>query len=55
MEINNLKKKVIVIGAGPGGIMAGGKAAENGNEVILIEKNNKIGRKILISGKAGAT
>ena len=31
--------------------MAAGKAAENGNEVILIEKNNKIGRKILISGK----
>jgi predicted Rossmann fold flavoprotein len=51
MEINNMKKKVIVIGAGPGGIMAAGKAAENGNEVILIEKNNKIGRKILISGK----
>ncbi|NLI57068.1 MAG: NAD(P)/FAD-dependent oxidoreductase [Clostridium sp.] len=46
-----MKKKVIVIGAGPGGIMAAGKAAENGNEVILIEKNNKIGRKILISGK----
>ena len=46
-----MKKKVIVIGAGPGGIMAAGKAAETGNEEILIEKNNKIGRKILISGK----
>ena len=31
--------------------MAAGKAAENGNQVILVEKNNRIGRKILISGK----
>jgi predicted Rossmann fold flavoprotein len=46
-----MKNKVIVIGAGPAGIMAAGKAAENDNNVILIEKNNKIGRKILISGK----
>jgi predicted Rossmann fold flavoprotein len=46
-----MKKKIVVIGAGPAGIMAAGKAAENGNQVILVEKNNRIGRKILISGK----
>ena len=44
-------KKVVVVGAGPAGIMAAGKASESGNQVILIEKNNSIGKKILISGK----
>lgn len=46
-----MSKKVVVIGAGPGGIMAAGKASENGNEVILLDKNDRIGKKILISGK----
>jgi len=44
-------KKVVVIGAGPGGIMAAGKAAERGHNVTLFEKNDRIGKKILISGK----
>ena len=43
--------KVIVIGGGPAGIMAAGIAAKNGSEVLLIEKNEKLGKKILISGK----
>ncbi|MDQ2085786.1 NAD(P)/FAD-dependent oxidoreductase [Herbivorax sp. ANBcel31] len=46
-----MAKKVIVIGAGPAGIMAAGKASEKGNDVILVEKNNETGKKILISGK----
>ncbi len=46
-----MRKRVFVIGGGPAGIMAAGKAAELGNDVILFEKNNKIGKKILISGK----
>lgn len=46
-----MKKKVVVVGAGPAGIMAAGKASESGNQVILIEKNNMIGKKLLISGK----
>lgn len=43
--------KIIVIGAGASGIMAAGIAAKNGNDVLLLEKNDRAGRKILISGK----
>lgn len=46
-----MKKKVIVIGAGAAGLMAAGHAAEKGHEVHLYEKNNRIGKKILITGK----
>lgn len=41
----------IVIGGGPAGMMAAGKAAERGKNVLLIEKNDILGRKLLISGK----
>ncbi len=44
-------KKVCVIGGGPAGLMAAYAAAENGNEVLLIEKNEKLGKKIYITGK----
>lgn len=43
--------KVIVIGGGPAGIMSAISSAQNGNDVILIEKNNSLGKKILITGK----
>ena len=43
--------KVIVIGAGPAGMMAAGAAAENGADVMLIEKNRLVGRKLAITGK----
>ena len=42
---------VAVIGAGPAGMMAAGIAAQNGARVILIEKNDKPGKKLLITGK----
>ena len=42
---------MIVIGAGPAGMMAAGIAARRGLKVILIEKNNRVGRKLLITGK----
>ena len=42
---------VIVIGAGPAGMMAAGTAAENGARVLLIEKNARVGRKLAITGK----
>lgn len=45
------RTKVIVIGAGPAGMMAAGAAAENGADTILIEKNQKVGRKLAITGK----
>ena len=42
---------VIVIGAGAAGCMAAGTAASNGKSVLLIERNDKIGRKVMITGK----
>lgn len=41
---------VAVIGGGPAGMMAAGRAAENGAKVILIEKNDSLGKKLLITG-----
>ncbi len=46
-----MSKKVIVIGAGAAGTMAAGVAAENGSDVLLIERNDKIARKVMITGK----
>ena len=42
--------KVIVIGAGPAGIMAAITAAEN-HKVLLIDSNEKIAKKLFITGK----
>lgn len=44
-------KTVAVIGGGAAGMMAAGAAAENGNQVTLIEKNPTLGKKLLITGK----
>lgn len=44
-------KKVVVIGAGAAGMMTGGIAAQYGASVTIIEKNQRVGRKILITGK----
>ncbi len=44
-------KKVIVVGGGPAGMMAALSAAENGHSVILLEKNEKLGKKLFITGK----
>ncbi len=43
--------KVLIIGGGAAGMMAGIAAAENGNEVHIFEKNEKLGKKIFITGK----
>lgn len=42
---------IAVIGAGPAGMMAAISAAEQGAEVILIEKNQRVGKKLAITGK----
>lgn len=44
-------KNVCVIGGGASGLMAAYAAAKNGNNVILFEKNEKLGKKIYITGK----
>lgn len=41
---------VIVIGGGPAGMMAAGRSAERGKRVLLIEKNDTLGKKLLITG-----
>jgi predicted Rossmann fold flavoprotein len=42
---------VVVVGGGPAGMMAAGKAAEAGCEVILVEKMSRLGTKLAITGK----
>src|SRR3989338_8162417 len=42
---------VAVIGGGPAGMMAAGRAAELGAKTVLVEKNKILGRKLLITGK----
>ena len=46
-----MKSDVLVVGAGPAGIMAARTAAEKGYEVILFERNDRPARKILVTGK----
>ncbi|HOT92476.1 MAG TPA: NAD(P)/FAD-dependent oxidoreductase [Anaerolineae bacterium] len=46
-----MTKRVIVIGAGAAGLIAAGRAAEVGAEVILLEKMAEAGKKILVSGQ----
>ena len=41
---------VIVVGGGPAGMMSAGRAAELGAKVLLIEKNQTLGKKLLITG-----
>ena len=42
---------LVVIGGGPAGMLGAATAAANGLKVVLIEKNNKLGRKLYITGK----
>ena len=42
---------VIVVGGGPAGLLAAGRAAELGGKVLLLEKMRKPGRKLLVTGK----
>ena len=46
-----MSNKVVVIGAGAAGLMAAGSASALGADVLLLEKNQKVGRKIAITGK----
>lgn len=43
--------KVLIIGGGAAGMMAGVFAARNGHEVHIFEKNEKLGKKLFITGK----
>ena len=46
-----MKYDVIVIGGGPAGMFAAIAAADKGKKVLLLEKNDRLGKKLLITGK----
>ena len=43
--------KVIVAGGGAAGMMAACQAAAGGHQVLLLERNEKLGKKLFITGK----
>ena len=49
--MSGLKHKVLVVGGGAAGMMAAGAAAEAGAQVILLEPNDRLGKKLYITGK----
>ncbi len=49
-KILNLIYDVVVIGGGPAGLMAAGISAKNGAKTLLIEKNDVMGKKLLLTG-----
>ena len=46
-----MRYDVAVIGGGPAGMIAAGRASELGARVVLVEKNENLGVKLLITGK----
>ncbi len=49
-NIEEIEWDVVVIGGGPSGMMAAGTSASRGKKVLLIEKNDTLGKKLLITG-----
>ncbi len=47
---NNTEWDVIIVGGGPAGMMASAVASEKGARVLLLEKNESLGKKLLITG-----
>jgi len=45
------QKRIVVVGAGPAGMISAIRAAEQKQQVTLIEKNSSCGKKLLLSGK----
>ena len=46
-----MNKKIVVIGGGAAGMMAALSAAEQGAQVTLLEPNERLGKKLNITGK----
>lgn len=46
-----MKQKVAVIGGGPSGVLAAAFSAKNGHDTLLLEKNEKLLKKLYITGK----
>jgi predicted Rossmann fold flavoprotein len=51
MQSGEEKFDIAVIGGGPAGMMAAGRAAQLGKKVVLVEKNENLGEKLLLTGK----
>ena len=47
--------KVAIIGGGAAGMLCGVYAARRGHQVHILEKNEKLGKKLFITGRDGAT
>lgn len=45
-----IKKQILIVGGGASGMMAAIIAARNGSDVTILERNNRIGKKILVTG-----
>ena len=50
MKVNSRTYDFIVLGGGPSGMMAAGRAAELGARVLIMEKNKQLGKKLLLTG-----
>ena len=46
-----MNEKIAVIGGGPAGILAAGTIGSRGKDVVIIEKNERLGKKLFITGK----
>ncbi len=46
-----MRKRLAIVGGGASGLLCGILAAENGMEVTIYEKNEKVGKKLFITGK----
>ena len=49
-KVSNTTYDVVIIGGGPAGLMAACTAGASGAKVLLLEKNDELGKKLLISG-----
>ncbi|MBV1932446.1 MAG: NAD(P)/FAD-dependent oxidoreductase, partial [Porticoccaceae bacterium] len=50
MQASTTNYDVIILGAGAAGLLCAATAAQRGRRVLVLEKANKVGKKILMSG-----
>ncbi|MFH1513658.1 MAG: aminoacetone oxidase family FAD-binding enzyme, partial [Bacillota bacterium] len=50
-----MRKSVVIIGGGAAGLMAAVTAAQQGHGVLLLERNEKLGKKLYLTGKGRCT